>query len=145
MNKAPIFGLIILLFAACRTKEEGSFDDPPPLYSSPRVVELKTGKGYTINPTWGDTIQPVINSLGDTIITGRPIPLIGQVIYLDSMPEPEIVRARNPIVSPIKKNISVVPEIESVIPVIRDSLKSYSPVSNTKPEIIITILNNRHY
>jgi len=142
MNKAPIFGLIILLFAACRTKEEGSFDDPPPLYSSPRVVELKTGKGYTINPTWGDTIQPVINSLGDTIITGRPIPLIGQVIYLDSMPEPEIVRARNPIVSPIKKNISVVPEIESVIPVIRDSLKSYSPSNAYTDYILVNSFND---
>ena len=39
----------------------------PPLYPAPQTVALNTEEGYIINPVTGDSIQPIINSLGDTI------------------------------------------------------------------------------
>ncbi len=52
------------------------------LYPAPQTVVLNTKEGYKINPFTGDSIQPIVNSLGETIKTGVPVPVKGKVIHL---------------------------------------------------------------
>ena len=55
------------------------------LYPAPQSVALNTAEGYIINPITGDSIQPIVNSLGDTVKTGVPVPATGKTIHPDSV------------------------------------------------------------
>ena len=61
----------------------------PPLYPAPQTVALNTQEGYSINPVTGDSIQPIINSLGDTVKTGVPVPARGKAIDPKSVAQPK--------------------------------------------------------
>lgn len=61
--------------------------------TNPKVVKLNTNEGYIINQFSGDTIQPIINSLGDTVRTGVPISVKGKVINPNSILKPKTVLA----------------------------------------------------
>ena len=122
-NKLKLL-ISVLLLAACTGKKQVN-EIPPDLNSKPKTVEVRIGDGYTLNPATGDSIEPLINSSGDTLKTGIPIPARGKVIYLDSMPKP---RSFN--VPPIEQftqinahpNVHQIPDELSVIPVNKDSL-----------------------
>lgn len=58
-----------------------------------KSVELNTNEGYAINHLTGDSIQPVLNSIGEEIITGKKIPANGKMIPKDSIAPPEIISA----------------------------------------------------
>ena len=44
-------------------------DEMPPLHPAPQTDALNTEEGYIINPITGDSIQSILNTLGDTLIT----------------------------------------------------------------------------
>ncbi|MBP6794966.1 MAG: hypothetical protein KA143_07930 [Saprospiraceae bacterium] len=101
------FFLPILFLAACTgaPKDDGT-SLPPPLYQQPQTIPANPKGGYAINPVTGDSIQPIINSLGHTLITGLPIPLaIGitqsKSIHPDSVAKPKVVKDRT--LSSLKK------------------------------------------
>jgi len=68
----------VLLALACKPTHDKSSDEMPPLYSQPITVPINLDSGYHINPFTGDSIHPLINSLGDTIVTGRFYPMKGK-------------------------------------------------------------------
>ena len=70
----------LLLFSSCNDKKQSVYDEMPPLYPAPQSVPLNIEEGYITNQVTGDSIQPIINSLGDTVKSGIPIPAIGRVI-----------------------------------------------------------------
>ena len=131
---------IILLLASCNRDKQSAFGEMPPLYPAPITVALNTEEGYNINPLTGDSIQPMINSFGDTVITGVPIQAKGKVIhpYLDNQfwltPRgmPEVVE-----VVTTKLNVYKIPENLTVIPVDTNSLFTLSPGDVTYPIVLL--------
>ena len=84
-NKFLCF-LTIPLLSACNDKSKVK-DLPSSLFEQPNQIELKEGEGYTVNHFTGDTVEALINSLGDTLKTGVLIPAKGKVVKLDSLPK----------------------------------------------------------
>ena len=70
LKKAFLSLSFLLLLASCNSDQQIDFDEFAPLRPAPQIVALNTEEGYSINPVTGDSIQPIINSLGDTVITG---------------------------------------------------------------------------
>ena len=93
LSKLAYF-LPLLLLAACTgaSRDEGA-SLPPSLFSQPQSIAANPPGGYEINPVTGAPIQPVINSMGDTLVSGVPIPAQGKRLYLDSLPKPNVVKA----------------------------------------------------
>jgi len=83
----------------------------PPLYPAPQTVALNTEGGYIINPVTGDSIQPLVNSFGDTIKTGVPVQVIGNAIHPDSVPQPKTIPAGEPEVVSANLNVHKIPEV----------------------------------
>ena len=109
----------------------------PPLYPAPQTIAVNTEEGYIINPVTGDSIQPIVNSLGDTIKTGAPIPAIGKTIHPDSVAQPRRIPVGEPEVVPIKLNVHKIPESLTVIPVNKDSLKTFTPGVDTSSFVLV--------
>jgi len=117
-----IFAAIIII--ACGEQKNNS-NEKPNLYPKPLTVKLNIEEGYQVNPLTGDSIEPIINSLGDTIITGKPIHVKGKHIHSDSVSKPKTVKAGTPIVVPAHTNVHKIPEKLTVISLNKDSLKVY--------------------
>ncbi len=128
---------IILLLASCNRDKQRASDEMAPLYPAPLTVALNTEEGYIINPLTGDSIQPIINSYGDTTKTGVPVPAIGKAIHPDSVAQPIIIPAGEPEVFPTHLNVHKIPEILTVIPVNIDSLKTFTPGVDTSSFVLV--------
>jgi len=105
--------------------------------TNPKVVKLNTNEGYIINQYSGDTIQPIINSFGDTIKTGVPIPVKGKVIHSDSVAKPMTVPVGRPKVMPAHLNVHKVPKNLTVIPINNDSLKTFTTGVDSSPFVLV--------
>ncbi|MEN8121872.1 MAG: two-component regulator propeller domain-containing protein, partial [Bacteroidota bacterium] len=121
-TKTYISILITIFLIACNQQKTDT-DETPRLYPEPITVKLNTEEGYSINQLTGDSIEPIINSFGDTVITGKPIPVKGKHIHPDSISKPKVVKAGNPKVVPAHTNVHKIPDNLTVIPVNEDSLK----------------------
>ncbi len=117
---------LIFLFSSCNSDKQGSADVMPPLYAAPQTIAVNTEPGYEINPITGDSIQPIINSLGDTLKTGVPLQITGYSLDSGIPEKPRILPARSPKVVPIARNVHKIPEELTIIPVNRDSLHSFT-------------------
>jgi ligand-binding sensor domain-containing protein len=129
-----------MLMAGCAVENKEN-DTPPVLYPQPKTVDLKIGEGYAVNTVTGDTIQPLINSLGDTVVTGIPILAIGKIIHVDSMEAPKrypIPTSDQLTIKDAHANVHRVPENLYVIPVNKDSIKRI-PIKET------TEVNKKHF
>jgi len=83
----------------------------PRLYYPPLVIPLNTGEGYAVNPVSGDSIRLVINSTGDTIITGVLIPVQGKLVDPDLIEPPHVYPAE-------------ISEVEEIAPMELESIKT---------------------
>ena len=96
--------LLLLITFSCNeqanTKEDGISLESSQIQLSPKKVKLNLGEGYTVNQFTRDTIQPFINSSGDTVITGIPIPVKGRIIDPDSVAKPKTIPAGKPTIIP---------------------------------------------
>jgi hypothetical protein len=75
--------------------------------------------------------QYFINSLGDTVQTGLPIPAIGKAIHPDSVSKPNVVQVGIPKVVPTNTNIHV-----AGIPKVVEA-KSYAPNLDSITAVLI--------
>lgn len=114
------FSLLIFL-AGCKENSNQAIEKDLPLFPDPITVALNTTGGYAINKITGDSIKPLINSLGDTIKTGIPIPFKGKIIDSTKTLKPKIFRVGNPPKIAIASNILPVPDNLKTIPV--DTIK----------------------
>jgi signal transduction histidine kinase/ligand-binding sensor domain-containing protein/DNA-binding response OmpR family regulator len=137
LKEALSYLTVILLFASCNSDKQSTDDEMPPLYPAPQTVALNTKEGYIINPVTGDSIQPIINSFGDTLKTGVPVPAIGKAIHPDSVSQPKIVPAGEPKVVPTNLNVHKIPDALTVIPVNKDSLKTFTPGVDTSSFVLV--------
>ena len=131
----------ILLLAAC-TGNRKSDEAPAPLFPQPQTVELNTGEGYAINPITRDTIQPLVNSLGDTLLTGVPITAIGTVINPDSVSKPKVVRGTEPVEMNAHPNVHHILDNLTVIPANKDSLTTFQLQEIANNDTLHYILNS---
>ena len=109
----------------------------PPLYPAPQTIAVNTEGGYIINPVTGDSIQPIVNSMGDTIRTGVSVPAKGKAIHPDSVAQPKIVPVGEPKVVPTNLNVHKIPEVLTIIPVNIDSLRTFTSGLDTASFVLI--------
>jgi len=137
LKNALFYLTIILFFAFCKSDIQSNPDEMPPLYPAPLTVALNTDEGYFINPLTGNNIQPIVNSLGDTVKTGIPIPVKGRVIHPDSVAQPIMIPAGMPEVVPTHLNVHNIPETLTVIPVDTNSLDTFTPGVDTSSFVLV--------
>ena len=137
LKKAFLSIGFLLLLASCNSDTQSGFDENASLHPAPLIVALNTQEGYTINPVTGDSIQPIINSLGDTVITGRPVPARGKVIDPKSVATPKVIPAGKPNIIRIHQNIHEIPKNLTVIPVNKSLLKTFIPGEDTSSFVLV--------
>jgi len=133
---------IILLLASCNGKKQSGVDDITSLHSAPQIVALNTREGYRINPVTGDSIYPIVNSMGDTLKTGVPFPAKGRVIDPESVSKPKVIPAGTPKVFPVPQRVHKIPKTLTVIPVNEDSLKTFTPGVDTSSFVLVNSLGD---
>lgn len=62
MKETLTHSIIVLILASCDSDKQNISDE--------------------MGPFTGESIQPIVNSLGETIITGVPVPAMGKAIHL---------------------------------------------------------------
>jgi len=107
------------------------------LFPAPQTIALNTEEGYIINPVTGDSIQPMLNSLGDVIITGRPVPAMGKSIHPESVAPPMIIPAGESTVVSANLNIHAVPESLKTISVDIHSLRTFTSGADTSSFVLV--------
>jgi len=127
MKKNTYLFFIAIIFAACNRTPKDDGTTPPPLFPQAKSMEANPKGGYTLNSVTGDTIKPLVNSLGDTVKTGIPIPVKGRIIHPDSVAKPKSFKV--PSLNELTQknahpNQHKIPENLTVIPVNKDSLKT---------------------
>jgi ligand-binding sensor domain-containing protein/signal transduction histidine kinase len=108
--------IIVLLFAGCKGKSDTKAEVNPPLYPEPLTVALNLKEGYTINQLTGDSIKPLINSLGDTIKTGVPLFIKGTVVNAPGFTNPQSAQGNTQSKKIIATNVIRVQGKPEVIP-----------------------------
>ena len=103
----------------------------PILHPAPQTVALNTDEGYIINPVSGDSIQPVVNSLGYALKTGMAFPAKGKAIHPGSLEQPKRIPAGEPEMVPTNLNVHKIPETLTVITINKNSLKIFPPGVDT--------------
>jgi len=137
LNKTFLIIGFLLLFASCNRDTPGGLDEIASLHPAPQIVPLNTQEGYSINPFTGDSIQPIINSLGETVVTGRPVPASGKVIDPQSVAKPKVIPAGKPNAIHIQQTIHKIPETLTVVPVNESSLRTFTPGVDTSSFVLV--------
>jgi len=126
------FFIAVFLVSSCSSDKQSTADEMPPLYPAPKSVPLNLEGGYIINQLTGDSIQPIINSLGDTVKTGVPIPATGRIMDPRLLARAKVIPAGIPRVVPSKLNVHRIPDELTIIPVNIDSLETFTPGQNIR-------------
>ena len=87
--------LLIINITACNKQKE-NVEKPAPLYPKPQSLKLDTTKNYSINRVSGDSIRPIVQENGDTLITGIAINVQGKIVKQDIISKPKIVPLLKP-------------------------------------------------
>ena len=141
--KKTISTLIIIIFLTyCNSEKQSITDSFAPLNPAPITFDLNTDVGYSTNTLTGDSILPIINSLGDTIITGIPVPAIGKVIDPDSVGRPKIISTGKPKVVQTKSNTHSIPENLTVIHVNKNELSTFTPGVDTSSFVLVNSIGD---
>jgi ligand-binding sensor domain-containing protein/signal transduction histidine kinase len=114
MHRSTLLLLTILIFliSACSDKRK-QVNSTPALFQVPKSYPLNIKEGYLLNVLNHDTIKPLINSNGDTIRTGKPLPFIGKKIDPDKRSKPILVPSGKP--KQIQANINRIATAEDPV------------------------------
>lgn len=110
--------ITLILLNGCGQTSTTENNSPPPLFISPATVPMKLDSGYLVNIVRGDSTNYMVNSKGEPVVTGAPIPAVGKVIDPKTVGKPKVFKAGTPSVlanaNPTKDNL---PVIETIIPI----------------------------
>ena len=109
----------------------------PLLHPAAAQLVFHPDGGYRLNPVTGKEILPLLNSLGDTLVTGVPLKITGKIMHPDSISEPVILPAGRPSMISIRQNTFRVPEDLRDFPVNTDSLRTVRYGVYTSAPILI--------
>lgn len=136
--------LFILFLFACRNNKQDQ-EIQLSIFSQPKSIKANPKGGYLVNFITGDSISVLINSLGDTLITGIPIAARGRMIDSDSTTNPKLVTISSE--SELTKinahaNVHIVPKNIAVTGIHQDSLKQSAVVEIAKGDTSHYFLNS---
>ncbi len=137
-----ILFISLMVFSCNRKNSIKEEKTGPAFFPQPKSVMANPTGGYITNFVTGDTIQPIVNSLGDTIKTGIPIPAIGKYIHPDSVSKPKSFPARLGKTEPAHPNVHLNSENLTVIPVNENKLKKIA-VTNGKNHFFINSFGDK--
>ncbi len=126
----------------CNSEKQNTTDTLPPLNPTPIAFELNTKEGYATNTLTGDSILPIINSFGTTIITGKPIPAMGKAIDPYSVRKPKSYYTGKPRVVHTKTNIHQIQKDLTQIRINKDSLKNSNTDVDTSSFVLINSIGD---
>ena len=115
--------IFLIFIYGCGENTRPDNNERQSLYSEPVTIPLNISGGYNINQLTGDSIKPLINSSGDTIKTGIPVPLIAKEIISKRILKPAIIEGVPEIKTIIPDNVHPIPDMLSVITVDTARLK----------------------
>lgn len=142
MKKTILFLIIIILLTFCKREKQSPPDGVVSLNSTPVSFDVNTDAGYSVNTLTGDSILPIINSLGDTIITGKPVPATGKTIDPDSVGKPKIILTGKPKVVHAKSSTFKIPDNPTVINVNKDELSTFTPGVDTSSFVMVNSIGD---
>jgi ligand-binding sensor domain-containing protein/serine phosphatase RsbU (regulator of sigma subunit) len=101
---------VLGVFSCSRIQNENT--SPEALFPDPLSHSLNLTEGYIMNPVTGDSIKPIINSLGDTVKSGVEIRIAGKLLNADSLQNPLVFQTgHEPAkVIPLHSNIFACPD-----------------------------------
>lgn len=99
--KLVIFLLSLFMIACSGESSDKISMLPKPLYTQPQNILANPKGGYSLNQLTKDSIQPLVNSLGDTLVTGSPLTIKLKLIKPQSISLPKVIKA--PDLSSLKK------------------------------------------
>lgn len=136
-----VYCFLLFLLPGCTTQYSPDDYLPQALHAEPLVVPLKMTDGYQVNKLNGDSIKPIINSSGDTILTGVPLTLNGETVTLPAVTKPIIIKedAGKPI--QIKDNTYPFLNKPETVVAKPDTLKSIK----ISPQTDSIIVDDAHY
>jgi len=124
---------IVLLLYSCKGERQSTEAEMPFLFPAPESYAINIREGYTINPVTGKNIQPLVNTLGDTLVTGTPTSITGTYIHPGSTDKPDVVPAGLPKVLPHRLDVSVPSGSPTNLRLDTASQKIYFPGENNSP------------
>lgn len=89
-----VLPLVTLCLINCNHNKQADIDSTISIFSKSKVVVLDTLQGYQNNQFTGELIEPLINSFGDTIITGKGVVVHPEVFYEKDL-RPEVFIPEN--------------------------------------------------
>ena len=96
MKKSLLYILLVFIIQACLdTKKEQNTSSSNTDQQSIKVP-LNLKEGYKTNQVLLDTLEPIINSFGDTLLTGTPYKIEGKKVNPDTLAKPRKVLAGKP-------------------------------------------------
>jgi len=125
MIKQHLYILLLLFFISCSERENVTSEQLAPLFPEAQKGKLNLADGYAINLLDGDSILPILNSHGDTVLTGKIYPIKGKTISLDSIEPTKELFVTEPIRVSSHRNIKQVQMEIKGQAVHKDSLKSF--------------------
>ncbi len=128
LRETFIFISIGLLMTACNPDHQNSSQEDISLFLKAKSFPLNTIKGYFINPYTGDSIQQLMVNYGDTVVTGTPIEIVGEVVLLNDSNKPTRSKAGLPQVKSLTLNINRIPDNLTIINVDEATLKSHADI-----------------
>jgi ligand-binding sensor domain-containing protein/serine phosphatase RsbU (regulator of sigma subunit) len=128
-----LFVFSVVLIASCTDQVERS-STPEPLFPQPQERELNIENGYITSATSGDTVKPIVNSYGDTVLTGISKPFSGKTLNSGELIMPEVVKVKDfettnpyPNIVKVPDNLTITEVVDSLLVVV-----PYSP--STAPQ-----------
>jgi ligand-binding sensor domain-containing protein/serine phosphatase RsbU (regulator of sigma subunit) len=135
--RSLLFFFPVWILAACNADKEQDDNMAGAIYEAPVEVDLDLVNGYPVNLLSGDTITPLLNSIGDTIPTGIAIELSGTTVYPDSILEQIIPFEGEPVVTPATIDLQLPVPPLTVNEIVRDSVKT--SLTRDQPEEYLMI------
>lgn len=136
MNNHLTYLVFCCLLSACSSTPSDMPDVPPSLFSTPKSFPLDTVNGYTINPFTGDSIQYPVHRNGDTIITGKRIPVEGTII-VDNLAPPTYTPVAPPTIVPIGNSVAQTPQDIEVFPLDETKLETFTIGVDTSSFVLV--------
>ncbi len=143
------YPLILLLLFSCSEDRQNVSIQIEQEFPQPQIIQLNTDEGYDVNQLNGDSLFDLINSMGDTIVTGKPVLVKGVLIDEENLIPPNVVKAKDATRIAVIRNESIVPSHIEAYQINMDSLVIRTPGVYSSSEIIInsigdTVLTNEY-
>ncbi|MCK5369916.1 MAG: hypothetical protein KAQ62_15250, partial [Cyclobacteriaceae bacterium] len=84
-----------------------------------------------------NTIQPLVNALGDTVLTGVEIPVAGKKRSINEVMNVRVVPVGKPVITPANPNVFKAEQLKTVLPIESVDIKTYTVGSIPDPQPLI--------